>query len=266
MSVTLATIAEALIEFILSLLRDPDAAAEFEDDPHGALSARGLSHVSAADVAAVTPVIVERTTVVPHSNPHGGSNQAQPSSDPVVREINNVVQNFAWIDDSDTIVDQSVNQNIWADGDVTQVFDQEAVVASGDEAIAAGEDVSIEQTEDNSTTITAGNDAVVGNETTETVVEDSYNETTDTSTTTDASTDVVVEESFTDESTTVAVEDSFTDTSTAEPAEPAETAEDVSYDSSATTYTETAAEADANAAFETTETAIVVEPTSDDEF
>ena len=29
MSVTLATIADALIEFILSLLRDPEAAAEF---------------------------------------------------------------------------------------------------------------------------------------------------------------------------------------------------------------------------------------------
>ena len=31
-----------------------------------------------------------------------------------------------------------MNQNIWANGDVTQIFDNDAIVASGDGAIAAG--------------------------------------------------------------------------------------------------------------------------------
>ena len=53
MTTPLATIADALIEFILSLLRDPEAAAEFEQDPEGTLAANGLSDVCADDVRAV---------------------------------------------------------------------------------------------------------------------------------------------------------------------------------------------------------------------
>ena len=64
MSVTLATMADALIEFILSLLRDPEAAAEFEEDPEGAMAARGLNNVSYADVCSVAPVIAEKPHVV----------------------------------------------------------------------------------------------------------------------------------------------------------------------------------------------------------
>jgi len=244
MSVTLATIADALIEFILSLLRDPDALAEFEEDPHAALAGRGLNSVTAADVCAVAPVVIERASVA--AQPASPARPDTPSVDPVVREVQNIVNNFAWVDDSDTIVDQSVNQNIWADGDVTQVFDQEANVASGDDAIAAGDDVDIDQSEDNSTTITAGDDANVGNDTTQTVVDGSYNETTDASTTTDDSTTTVVQDSFQDSSTT-------------------ETA-DESYNSSTVEYTESNAETTTNAVFDSGETAIVDDGTADDEF
>ena len=48
------------------------------------------------------------------------------------------------MDDRDTITDQSVNQNIWADGDVKQWFDNDSVVASGDRANAAGDDADVE--------------------------------------------------------------------------------------------------------------------------
>jgi hypothetical protein len=205
MSVTLATVAEALIEFILSLLRDPDAADEFEKDPEAALASRGLGGVGVSDVHAVAPVIIDRAQVVPI--PAQSSHQQDASSvhvtiaqeqTPVVREIQGITQNFSWIDDRDSVVDQSTNQNIWAEGDVTQTFDQEAVVASGDDAVAAGEDVDIEQTVDHSLNVTAGGDANIGSDTIVTVVEDSYNEQTDNSVNTDNSSTTTVVSSLND--------------------------------------------------------------------
>ena len=198
MSFTLATVADALIEFILSLLRDPDAAREFQDDPEHALAARGLQHVSPADVAAVAPIVIERTHVVQVAAPqpqHVERHQSQ-----VVNEIKQVTSHFQWVDDRDTIVDQSVNQNIWAQGDVTQTFDNQANVASGDEAVAAGGDATVDKTWDHSTTIEAGDDVNIGNGTDVQVVEDSSNEQTDASTATDASTTVVIDDSANEQS------------------------------------------------------------------
>lgn len=244
MSVTLATMADALIEFILSLLRDPAAAAEFAEDPQASLESRGFSSMNASDVCAVAPIIAERIEVAPAPTAVGGrSVTPDPPSNPVVREIQNIVNNLSWVDDRDTVVDQSVNQNIWADGDVTQVFDQEAVVSSGDDSMAAGRDIDIDQTQDNSTTIDAEGDVNVGNDTEVTVVEDSYNEQTDASTTTDASTDVVVDDSMNDGSTTATTEDSYNSTTTA--------------------YTETVVESDTDAVFDSTDTTISDAPTDD---
>lgn len=212
MSLTLATVADALIEFILSLLRDPDVAAEFDDDPEQALLSRGLNQASASDVAAVAPVIIERTHVVQVAAPRRVESESH--SNPVIREIKQIVSNVQWVDDRDTIVDQSVNQNIWAEGDVTQTFDNEAVVASGDEAVAAGEDAVVDKTHDQSTTIEAGEDVNLGNDTTVEIVEDSFNEDSDTSTTTDESVDVIIEDSLDDSFTDIVVDDSFIEQTT----------------------------------------------------
>lgn len=244
MSVTLATVADALIEFILSLLRDPAVAAEFDADPDAALQARGLQHVTAADVCSVAPVVIERPQIIPAPAPPPPPPAHHPDGPSVIREIKAVTNNFSWVDDRDTIVDQSVNQNIWAHGDVTQHFDNDAVVASGDDAIAAGDDVDVDQSEDNSTTITAGNDANVGNETTTTEIDGSFNEETDASTTTDNSTDVETDGSFNDSSTT-------------------ET-NDGSYNDSAAQYTETNTDVDANVVYDSSDTVIVDDSTADD--
>lgn len=266
MSVTLATVADALIEFILSLLRDPEVAAEFDEDPDAALAARGLTDVSHADVCAVAPVVVERAQVVstPQAQPqyhHSGGNGGgsgggggggggpkpppEPHHDPVIREIKNITQQFSWIDDRDTIVDQSVNQNIWTEGgDVNQDFDNDAVVASGDEAIAAGDDVDIETNIDDSTNIEAGEDVHIGDNTTNNDIDGSFNESTDTTTATDNSTTASSDESFND-TTSTDVEGSGNDT--------------------AVEYTETNVEVDANVAFESEDT-VIVEAASDEQF
>ena len=223
MTTPLATIADALIEFILSLLNDPAAAEEFEEDPQGTLSRVGLSDACVEDVRAVAPVIVDRPDVHPRPPVPPGP----PGPPSVEREIWNITNSFA-IDNRATIVDQSVNQNIWADGDVNQIFDQEAVVNSGDNGAAAGEDADV----DNSDTDTTVGDVAIGNEETTTNIDGSFN---DGSTNTETTVDVDAEESFNDESTDVAadveVTESFNDTTTTDVTTAVDVSNDGNYES-----------------------------------
>ncbi|MCX6501793.1 MAG: IniB N-terminal domain-containing protein [Microbacterium sp.] len=214
MSVTLVTVADALIEFILSLLRDPDAAAKFDEDPNGTLAGRGLNTVTHAEVCAVAPIVIDRPAIVPAVQAVSPPPARPANEDPVINEIRSIINNFAYVDDRDTVVDQSVNQNIWADGDVNQVFDQGTVVASGDNAVAAGDDVDIDQTLDESSHIDAGGDVNMGNDTTTSVVADSNNTATDTTTTTDASSVIAVTDSANDSSTTQSAAESYNETAT----------------------------------------------------
>ena len=64
MSTPVATVADALISFILSLLRDPAAVEEFDAAPKAVLASKGLADACAADVQAVKPVIVDNPTVI----------------------------------------------------------------------------------------------------------------------------------------------------------------------------------------------------------
>lgn len=158
MSTPVETIADALISFILSLLRDPDAAAEFHAAPEAAMAAGGVSDACLADVKSVAPIIIDRHDV----HPVTPVNPPPEPPDEVIKEITRIINQFTTIDNRSTIVDQSTNQNIWTDGgDVTQIFDQSAVVASGDEAVAAGDDAMV----DNSSTDVSVGDVSIGNST-----------------------------------------------------------------------------------------------------
>ena len=207
MTTPLVTIADALIEFILSLLRDPAAVAEFNAAPEETLAKRGLADICGEDVRAVVPVIVDRPEVTPTPpTPHPPS----PPRPPVIEEIHRVTNSFH-IDNRSTIVDQSVNQNIWAQGDVTQFFDQQAILAAGDNSVAAGEDASV----DNSSTDVTVGDVAIGNTNTNTDITDSFN---DSSTNTDVDATLTAQDSFNDNSTTTDVDaeisDSFHSTET----------------------------------------------------
>ncbi|SFR94753.1 hypothetical protein SAMN04487846_1017 [Microbacterium sp. cf046] len=159
MSTPVATVADALISFILSLLRDPAAVEEFDAAPKAMLASKGLQDACAADVQAVKPIIVDNPHVI--IKPVGPPPPPDPP-DEVVKEIKHIINQFATIDNRTTIVDQSTNQNIWTEGgDVTQIFDQEAVVASGDEAVAAGDDATVV---DSDVDVTIG-DVAIGNTT-----------------------------------------------------------------------------------------------------
>lgn len=209
MPTPLATIADALIEFILSLLRDPNALAEFEAEPEQALARNGLSNICLDDVRSVVPVVVERPDVTPvvvrAAAPAPvikpvipvapAPQQPQP---PVVKEILNVANNFH-IDNRSTIIDQSVNQNIWAQGDVTQIFDQEAVLAMGENSVAVGDNALI----DNSKTDVTVGDVAIGNTDTDIVITDSLN---DHSTNVDVTVGTDVADSFNDQSSSVVID------------------------------------------------------------
>jgi hypothetical protein len=115
------------------------------------------------------------------------------------------------IDGRATIVDQSVNQNIDA-GLVFQHGSSSAVVASGDDAVAAGDDVHIRTELDTSTHIEAGGDVNVGNETTTTNTLFSNNTYTDNSVYTDESMEVDIDDSWNDNSESYTATDSFNTT------------------------------------------------------
>ena len=145
MTTPLATVANSIIEFILSLLRDPAALEELKKDPEAALLKNKVSGICAEDVRTVAPVVYDRPDVVPKVNP----TPPPPSDNDVVNELTRITTNWTTIDNRSTIVDQSVNQNIWTEGgDVTQIFDQTAGVASGDGATAAGDDIDTTGTPD----------------------------------------------------------------------------------------------------------------------
>ncbi|WP_189636324.1 IniB N-terminal domain-containing protein [Arthrobacter sp. NamB2] len=199
----MATLASSLLDFLMNLFNDPEAAADFLEDPEQALEDAGLGGVCWDDVEAVLPVVVDYAPITVSSsfdreyntggNATGnfaGNTWAPVAAAPAahvapahvhhdddhghaVAQLHSIVNNYTYTsttDDRDTITDQSVNQNIWANGDVTQLFDNDAVVASGDGAIAAGDDVEIDESEDNSTNITVG----------DIEIDDSFNEDNDT--------------------------------------------------------------------------------------
>ncbi|WP_461187695.1 IniB N-terminal domain-containing protein [Arthrobacter sp. Z4-13] len=211
------TLANDLVQFLMHLFGDRQAAQDFLDNPDKVLDDHGLGGVCSADVDAAMPVVLDYAPITlnassfdrtyntggnvsataPSGGGTGGTGYTPPPSNGgngdhahAVQQLHHVVNNYSYtstVDDRDTITDQSVNQNIWADGDVTQYFDNDSVVASGDRAVAAGDDVDIEDSNniedsyntDNSTdnskdsSINAGEDVNIGN--TDIDADDSFN-------------------------------------------------------------------------------------------
>ncbi|MEV1293971.1 IniB N-terminal domain-containing protein [Pseudonocardia sp. NPDC049635] len=162
---------KSLIQFILDLLRDPKLLAEFKEDPQGLLASCGLSEVSAEDVRDAIVLAQDNDDVSfdrnystggngggGHSTPPPPVEHPKPGEDPITYLDKYVTNNHYTynIDDRDTIVDNSINQNIdTGGGDFRQDIETNSVVASGDGAVAAGGDI-----EDS--VITTGDDNIVG--------------------------------------------------------------------------------------------------------
>ncbi|MFV9634831.1 Rv0340 family IniB-related protein [Mycobacterium neumannii] len=61
--------ANELLDFVMSVVRDPDAAARFAADPNQAILDANLTNVTSADVHALIPVVSESMSALPTTVP-----------------------------------------------------------------------------------------------------------------------------------------------------------------------------------------------------
>ncbi|MDT7629962.1 MAG: hypothetical protein QOI50_1892 [Pseudonocardiales bacterium] len=147
----------SLLDWLLSLLRDPDARAAFQADPDGYLNECGFHDVSSADVHDALSLISDSD----HSHNNHGVHYPPPHDyhghNDAGHYLNNyITNNYTTIEEHNTNIDNSVHQDIDTHGgDFDQVIDNDPVVASGDGAVAAGGDI-------RDSTLTTGNGNVVG--------------------------------------------------------------------------------------------------------
>ena len=153
--------ANNLIELILRLLKDPAALAEFQENPDAVLAACGASDVSAEDVhdALVLASDDDDDNNGGHHNHHvpppPHPRPGESDHDATVRYIKEYVTNN-YVDDRDTSVDNSVNQQIdTGGGDLDQDIRTSSSTASGDGAVAAGGDI-------RNSTVTSGDGNQIG--------------------------------------------------------------------------------------------------------
>ena len=162
----------SLFDTLLGIFTDDDTNTEFNQNPEGFLNQNGLGNVTSQDIEAEMPRVLEaiqgnsggatqggaasfagsgNVTLPPPpaytgggegGGYEGGLSGAIESINHYTTVVNTTNQQFedndvTNIDDRDTTVDSSVNQNITAFGDVNQDFDNDVV--SGDGAVAAGD-------------------------------------------------------------------------------------------------------------------------------
>jgi hypothetical protein len=161
----------SLMDFLRALLTDSELREDFANDPQGTLDEHGLGNLSPEDIHDALVLSEDNqdgdfsrdyntghnaiNVVTPPPPPHHDYATAAESHEAAVQYLNNYITNN-YIDDRDTITDNSVNQQIdTGGGDFDQDIDIDSTVASGDGAVAAGDDIK-------DSTITTGDDNQVG--------------------------------------------------------------------------------------------------------
>lgn len=149
---------QSLLEWLLDLLKDPSARADLLDDPNKYLDDHGFGNVDSHD-------LYDALCLAADDNNHSHSDHGNHFPPP--KHYNNhedaghylksyITNNYTYIDDRDTNIDDSIHQKIDTHGgDFDQNIDNHPVVASGDGAIAAGGDI-------RDSTLTTGDGNVVG--------------------------------------------------------------------------------------------------------
>ncbi|MFC5996778.1 IniB N-terminal domain-containing protein, partial [Pseudonocardia hispaniensis] len=176
-----------LIDFLLKLMRDPEARAQFDQNPEQTLQQHDLAGVSGDDVRDARLLLADRGDVRATSDaappPRGGGDPVreiqhtttayEPVREYVVNQhteqITNITNN---IDDRDTIID---------DRDVTNIDDRDIDIDIDDRDV----DVDIDKSDDDIT-----------------VVKDSFNQDNDTEVT-------AINESFNEDTEVTAINESF---------------------------------------------------------
>lgn len=151
-----------IIDFLLSVMRDPDARAEFEQDPEGAMSRAGIEGATGQDVRDAQLVMADRGMV--RSDGGGSSGSSGSGGDDPVQEINYTTRNYQVtqdapdtinIDDRDvfirdsfnsdndvTIIDDSFNKSV--ENDVTAIQDNDTIIEDNDTITVEDNDTVVE--------------------------------------------------------------------------------------------------------------------------
>ncbi len=119
------TAATSLLDFILNLLKDPQAQAEFRASPEHVLAASGLTGVSAADIRGTLPLVTDNRYVELNSSNHLASPPVMPPGGDggmraVIHYLHHITRTYRY-DDHGT--HDPGHGNIWAVGDGTKDFD-----------------------------------------------------------------------------------------------------------------------------------------------
>jgi hypothetical protein len=146
---TMAT--TSLLDWILSILRDPDHRNAFQHDPDGYARHHGFGDLSSADVHDALWLIADNQSAsFDHDNHHEGHHghhypppHHYDNHEHAGHYLNNYIHNnYRFIDNRDTDIDDSIHQKVNTHGgDFDQHIDNDPVVASGDHAVAAGGDI-----------------------------------------------------------------------------------------------------------------------------
>ncbi|MCU1437273.1 MAG: hypothetical protein JWP66_360 [Naasia sp.] len=154
-----------LLQFLLSLLGEPEATTAFLDDPDTYLESHGVHNLCLEDTDAIMPLLLDYAPINGNRNEYhtggntvtGGDGGAVAGAGGVaagvggtggtggsggsdhaaaVERLTSIVNNFSYtsLDDRDTILDQSLNQSflVGDDLDLDQDIDVDTTVVSGD--------------------------------------------------------------------------------------------------------------------------------------
>lgn len=169
--------ATSLMDWIMSLLRDPNQQAAFQADPQGYAADNGFQNLSATDVHDALCLAADNQSASYDYRGGGGENSVHypPPSHPGAsgesgaRYLNNYISNnYTTVDERSTNIDNSVNERInTGGGDFSQNIHNDPVVASGDGSVAAGGDIHDSTlTTGDRNVVGQGNNAVTGNDNT----------------------------------------------------------------------------------------------------
>jgi len=134
--------ATSLLDFILNLLKDPQAQAEFRASPEQVLAANGLTGVCAADIHETLPLVTDNRSVELTSSGHSAPPLVVPApgespAHAAIQYLHHITCTYTCEDHSGHIHDLG-HENIWAIDDVTQTFDNNNVVPDSPGSVASG--------------------------------------------------------------------------------------------------------------------------------
>jgi hypothetical protein len=128
------TAATSLLDFILNMLKDPQAQAEFSASPEQVLAANGLTGVCAADIHETLPLVTDNRfvdltsshAVAPAVVPVAGDSGIHAA----IQYLHHITRTYRY-DDHGAHGHDPGHVNIWAVGDATRTFDDSHVVTGG---------------------------------------------------------------------------------------------------------------------------------------